>query len=159
MKNTKSVLLAINNSLLLFGTTIYCGVLWALHFFWYPSWQSLNLSNVQQHFISPTSHATDFFWIVVPIMFITNVIWIIAEWKTYKWYALLALACESAASYVGQKLIIPINKTIGAGLTSETELTTYLKEWMFLNDVRWVIMTAMWLVIVIYFNHKSMTSK
>ena len=92
-------------------------------------------------------------------MFLTNIIWMIAEWKRFKWYAIIAFVCEGAATYVGQQLIIPINKTIGAGLESQAQLNDYMLEWIKLNDVRWVIMTIMWLTMMVYFNHKAMAGK
>ncbi len=70
--SAKSITAAISSTFLLFGTTVYVGVLWALHFFWYPSWEVMNVTTVQDHFINSTSAATDFFWIVVPIMFVTT---------------------------------------------------------------------------------------
>lgn len=153
---TKGILLAINNAYLFFGTTVYVGVLWALHFFWYPSWSVMNLGNVQDHFILPTSAATDFFTIVVPLMFLTNVILIVMERKTWLvWLAVVALLGITTSTVVGQVLIIPINETIAAGLTDPTELADLLQRWMFLNDVRWVAMTIMWLALMVYFIAKG----
>jgi len=148
----KRILLAINHTYLMFGTTVYVGVLWALHFFWYPSWETMTLDVVHQHFISPTSEATAFFTIVVPLMFLAGIIMIVAEWKTkFRWPSIFALLCIVGATYVGQVHIIPINKRIDAGLTDPAMLTDLLKQWMMLNDIRWVIMTVMWLVLMYYF--------
>ena len=153
MRNVKQLLLDINNVYLMFGTTIYMGVLWALHFFWYPSWNVMTVDNVQDHFINPTANATDFFWIVVPLMLVANVIFIISEWKTkYRYVALLVLACTIGASYYGQALIIPINDLIATGnVTDQAELTTLLKDWMRYNDARWIIMTIQWLAMMYFF--------
>ncbi len=49
--NRKTILTGVNHTLLMFGATVYMGVLWALHYFWYPSWEVMNVSNVQDHFI------------------------------------------------------------------------------------------------------------
>ena len=70
--NRKTMLIGANHLFLMFGTTVYVGVLWALHFFWYPSWEVMNVGNVQDHFILPTSAATKFFTIIVPIMFLCS---------------------------------------------------------------------------------------
>ncbi len=149
---TRGLLLAINNTYLFFGTTVYVGVLWALHFFWYPSWEVMNPGNVQDHFILPTSAATDFFTIVVPLMFITNAILIVYERKTrLVWLAVLALLGITVSTVVGQALIIPINESIAAGLSDPAELSRRLRRWMFLNDVRWIAMTIMWLALMGYF--------
>ena len=152
----KKYLLAINHAYLMFGVTIYVGVLWALHFFWYPSWEVMTVDTVQDHFINPTAAATDFFWIVVPIMFAANAVLIYKEWQTnMRWAAILAMLCLLAASYVGQQLIIPINELIAAGTVTANELPAMLEDWMFYNDVRWLIMSAMWLIMMVYFYTKG----
>ena len=148
---SKTLLIGVNHTLLMFGTTVYVGVLWALHFFWYPSWEVMNIDNVQDHFILPTSAATRFFTIVVPIMFLTSGIMIWQEWQTrFRWHAIIGFLGVTGATVVGQLLIIPVNKTIAAGVP-QSELTPLLKEWMALNDIRWVIITIMWLTLMIYF--------
>jgi hypothetical protein len=148
----KNLWLNINNTLLMLGTTIYVGVLWALHFFWYPSWSSMTVDVVQAHFIGPTSEATKFFTIVVPIMFVCNVILIVAEWRTrFRWVALLASTGIIGSTLVGKLLIIPINQTIAKGVATQAELTPMLMEWMKLNDVRWVMMNVMWLALMYFF--------
>lgn len=152
----KAIALAINHAYLFFGTTIYVGVLWALHFFWYPSWEVMSVANVQDHFILPTSAATAFFTIVVPLMLLANVIMIVTEWKTtYRWHAILALLCILGATYVGQVHIIPINETIAAGVADDATLLPLLQDWMMLNDIRWIIMTIMWLTLMVYFIGKG----
>ena len=68
----RETLLTINVVYFLFGATIYCGVMWSLRFFFYPSWSKMTVDNVQDHFIIPTSAATRFFLVVVPIMFFSG---------------------------------------------------------------------------------------
>ncbi len=151
----RASLLALNHGYYFFGTTIYVGVLWALHFFWYPSWEVMTVENVQDHFILPTSAATAFFTVVVPLMFLAGAVMIWAEWKTpQRWLAVLALACIIGATLVGQLLIIPVNKTIAAGVTPDV-ITGLFQKWMLYNDIRWVIMTVMWLTLLIYFIRKG----
>lgn len=148
--NRKNILIGLNHTLLMFGTTVYMGVLWALHYFWYPSWEVMNVGNVQDHFILPTSAATRFFTIVVPVMFLTSAIMIWQEWRTkFRWHAIIGFLGVTVATLVGQILIIPVNKTIAGGV-SEAELTELLREWMMLNDVRWVAVTIMWLALMVY---------
>lgn len=149
--NTKNLLIAANHILLMFGATVYMGVLWALHYFWYPSWEVINVTNVQDHFILPTSAATRFFTIVVPVMFVTSLVMIRLEWKTkFRWHAIIGLLGVIGATLVGQLLIIPVNKQIASGV-DQTTLTELLGEWMQLNDIRWIIVTIMWLALMIYF--------
>lgn len=157
--NTKSMLIGINHILLMFGTTVYMGVLWALHFFWYPSWEVMNVGNVQDHFILPTSAATRFFTVVVPIMFLTSIIMIWLEWKTkFRWHAIVGLLGVTGATLVGQILIIPVNERIAGGVDQAT-LTELLTEWMVLNDIRWIIITIMWLALMVYFLMKPSLSE
>lgn len=152
----KKILLAINHAYLMFGVTIYVGVLWALHYFWYPSWEVMTVDVVQDHFINPTSAATDFFWIVVPLMFLANAILIWKEWKTpMRWPAIIAMLCITGASYVGQAHIIPVNDEIAKGLLNAEQLSEKLGLWMTLNDIRWIIMTIMWLTMMYYFFAKG----
>lgn len=157
----KRALLVLNHAYLFFGTTVYVGVLWTLHFFFYPSWETLTVAIAQNQFILPTSEATRFFWVVVPLMFLTNLVLIISERhdRNMLVVSLLALGLQSAATYVGQALIIPVNKTIAAELANESlqqpELRELLQRWMLLNDVRWLIMSAMWLVMMYYFIAKG----
>ena len=148
-------LLALNHGYYFFGTTIYVGVLWALRFFWYPSWEVMSVENVQDHFILPTSAATRFFTVVVPLMFLAGAVMTWAEWKTpQRWLAVLALACIIGATLVGQLLIIPVNETIAAGVTPDV-ITGLFQQWMLYNDIRWVIMTVMWLTLLAYFIRKG----
>ncbi len=157
--NTKTMLIGVNHILLMFGTTVYMGVLWALHFFWYPSWEVMNVGNVQDHFILPTSAATRFFTVVVPIMFLTSIIMIWLEWKTkFRWHAIVGLLGVTGATLVGQILIIPVNKRIAGGV-DQAALTELLEEWMVLNDIRWIIITIMWLALMIYFLMKPSLSE
>ena len=58
------------------------GVLWALHFFWFPSWNNLKVDNYYDQFIPQTSTATEFFTVLVPLMFLGHVIMCWKEWKT-----------------------------------------------------------------------------
>ena len=155
MTTLKRILVGINHGFLMFGTTVYVGVLWALHYFWYPSWEVMNVGNVQEHFILPTSAATEFFTIVVPIMFLCAIIMIVLEWKTkFRWHAIIGLLGVIGATFVGQVYIIPVNKTIAAGVQPD-QLNGLLQEWMVLNDIRWIIMTIMWLALMIYFLTKG----
>lgn len=144
------MLIGVNHIVLMFGTTVYMGVLWSLHYFWYPSWEVLNVGNVQDHFILPTSAATRFFTIVVPLMFLTSGIMIWQEWRTkFRWHAIIGFLGVSGATIVGWFLIIPVNKTIAAGVAPD-KLSELLDRWMMLNDIRWVLVTAMWLSLTIY---------
>lgn len=148
----KGALLALNHAYSLFGATLYCGVLWALRFFWFPTWRNLRVDNYYEQFIPQTTAATKFFTVVVPLMFLTVIILIVAEWKTAtRWLGIAALLLLGGATYVGQALIIPINKTLAGHVTDQALLTADLERWISYNEIRWILMTAMWLVMMIYF--------
>jgi hypothetical protein len=57
----KGRLLALNHAVFLWGSTLYVGVLWALHFFWFPSWTHLTVAKHYDQFIPQTMTATKFF--------------------------------------------------------------------------------------------------
>jgi glucan phosphoethanolaminetransferase (alkaline phosphatase superfamily) len=145
-------LLVINHAYIFFGTALYVGVLWALHFFWFPSWTRMTVSNYYGEFIPPTDAATRFFTIVVPLMFVALAVMVVSEWRTrFRWVAVGALACLAAATYVGTQYIIPVNKILKGRITDQAQLTQLLQRWMELNDIRWVLITIMWLLLMYYF--------
>jgi hypothetical protein len=153
----RQTLLTANAVYFLFGATIYCGVMWALHFFFYPSWTGMTVDTVQEHFVVPTSAATRFFLVVVPIMFFSGLVLIATEWANGGAFAAVIIAFLGicASTYVGWIHIIPINRRIKAGVADQAHLVPLLKRWMFLNDVRLVTVTIMWGAIVWYFIAKG----
>jgi hypothetical protein len=152
----KPKLLAANHAYSMFGTTLYVGVLWALRFFWYPGWRKLKVSNYFDQFVPQTTAATKFFTVVVPLMYLSLATMTVTERKSrLRWVPLGGLTCLSAATYVGQGHIIPINKILAQGVTDQTELEEYLRRWMALNDIRWGLMTTMWLILMYYFIAKG----
>jgi len=152
----KGVLLAINHSCVFFGATLYCGVLWAMHFFWFPTWQHLTVDNYYYHFVPETLAATAFFTVVVPIMFLCNLIALITEWKGgLRWPVIAAFLCLSTGTWIGQMYIIPVNKIIDAGVHDQAQLSSLLQRWMSLNDMRWIALTIMWLAMMYYFIAKA----
>ena len=88
-------------------------------------------------------------------MFVAGAVMIWMEWKTpQRWLAVFALACIVGATVVGQVLIIPVNETIAAGVMPDV-ITGLFERWMLYNDIRWVIMTVMWLTLLVYFIRKG----
>lgn len=156
MNMMKNILLNLNAGYAFFTSSIYMGVMWALHFFWYPGWHYLNLGNVQDAFVGPTSEATKFFTILVPIMMVSCIILIITEWKQpARWTTWLITAGIVAATLVGKLIIIPINDTIAAGVADQATLNTLMERWMMLNNIRMAITTVMWLGCLFYFIYKK----
>jgi len=144
--NFRKLTINVSAAYCFFVSSIYMGVMWALHFFWYPGWHSLTLDNVSDHFVGPTSLATKFFTILVPIMLVLSLTLMILEWKTknIRWATALIVLGIIGATLVGQLNIIPINKTIAQGVASQEELNRLLEKWMNLNNIRLVITTVMW---------------
>lgn len=148
----KEWLLLVNALYFLFGATMYMGTMWVLRFFLYPTWRTLTPENVGDHFGIPTTLATRFFTFVVPPMFLTGIVLVWSEWGT--WYVLLSAVCLVGIillTYVGQRLIIPVNKKIRGGeFSGAAGLTPLLVRWMALNDIRFVGATITWAAIVWY---------
>ncbi len=156
----KNKLIALSHGYYFWGTSIYVGLLWSLHFIFYPSWTSISPESVEAHFLVPVNAATDFFTIVVPGMLLTGLVMVYAEWKTkQRWTALLAYGCLLVMMFVGYFLIRPVNESITENITSGTlqadVLSNQLNDWMCYNDLRGVIMTAMWLIILFYYSSKA----
>ena len=136
----------------LFGASLYMGTMWVLKWFLFPTWTGLNRDSVKIHFGIPTRRATVFFTVVVPIMFVASIVLIVVEWgSSYVWFGVGCLIGIFLLTFVGQGLIIPINKKIRGGeFADDTELRHLLKQWMTLNDVRFYSSTLTWIVIVWY---------
>jgi hypothetical protein len=148
-----AALLTANAVYFLFGATIYCGVMWALRFFFYPSWTGMTLDNVHDHFVVPTTAATRFFLVVVPLMFASSIVLLVTEWgegATF-WATVIAFLGISVSTYVGWIHIIPVNRKIRDGAPDNATLAVLLKKWMFLNSIRWITVTIMWGAAVWYF--------
>jgi len=152
----KPLLLTLNLIFLWFGTTMYAGVLWSLHFFWFPTWRHLRVETYYEQFIPQTTAATQFFTIVVPLMFASLIIIIIQEWKTtLKWVGLAGLLTLGAATFFGTMRIIPINKTLKAGITDQAQLNNLLGQWIQLNETRFILLSLLWLIFVFYVLRKG----
>jgi hypothetical protein len=100
----------------------------------------------------PTILATKFFTVVVPPMFLTALVLVVTEWGDYlMWLGVVCLVGIVVLTYVGQALIIPVNKRIRGGEYDGPEgLTRLLKRWMQLNDIRFVVSTVTWARVVWY---------
>ncbi|WP_339711497.1 hypothetical protein [Cyclobacterium amurskyense] len=157
MSPLKKTLLDINNAYIFFCASIYLGMFWSLHYFWFPNYpKTLNLSNYYDAIIPQTDLATKFFFISIPIMAIALVIMLITEWKTgLRWVPLAWIPGLLAPVLVQQLYIEDVNNQFKAGLTDEGTLQALLTEWMWLNDIRWIILTVMWLITMYFFIAKA----
>jgi uncharacterized membrane protein len=113
--------------------------------------------NVGAHFGVPTTLATKFFTVVVPPMFVSGIVLVWSEWGS--WYIVLSAICLIGIvvlTWVGQRLIIPVNKKVRSGqFDGAAGLTLLLVRWMRLNDIRFVASTVTWAAIVWYIAGKG----
>lgn len=157
MSPLKQTIVDLSNAYVFFCASIYLGMFWSLHFFWFPNYPStLNLDNYYDAIIPQTTLATKFFFITIPIMAAALVVMLISEWKTkLMWVPLAWIPGLSIPVVIQQAYIEDVNTQFSAGLTDEATLQTLLEEWMFLNDLRWIILTIMWVITMYFFIAKS----
>lgn len=157
MSPLKQTIVDLSNAYVFFCASIYLGMFWSLHFFWFPNYPStLNLDNYYNAIIPQTTLATKFFFITIPIMAAALVVMLISEWKTkLMWVPLAWIPGLSIPVVIQQAYIEDVNTQFSAGLTDEATLQTLLEEWMFLNDLRWIILTIMWVITMYFFIAKS----
>lgn len=150
-------LVDINNAYIFFCSSIYLGMFWSLHLFWFPNYPStLTLENYYDAIIPQTTLATKFFFVTIPIMAVAIVVMLITEWKTHlRWVPILWILGLLAPVIVQQAYIEAVNNEFSAGVTSEARLQELLQEWMYLNDVRWIILSIMWGVTMYFFIAKA----
>jgi hypothetical protein len=153
----KKFLLDLNNTYIFFCSSLYLGLFWSLHFFWFPHYpETLNLENYYDAIIPQTTTATKFFFITIPIMAVCIVIMLISEWKTrFRWVPILWFPGLFGPVIIQQMYIEKVNDQFIAGVTDMATLQELLHRWMFLNDLRWIILTIMWGIMMYYFLAKA----
>lgn len=157
MSPLKQTLIDINNAYIFFCASIYLGLFWALHFFWFPNYpDTLTIDNYYEAIIPQTTLATEFFFITIPIMAVAIGVMLITEWKTpLRWVPIAWIPGLLAPVVIQQAFIEDVNNQFIEGVTNETLLQELLQEWMFLNDLRWIILTVMWLITMYFFIAKA----
>jgi hypothetical protein len=157
MNPTKKTLIDINNAYIFFCASIYLGLFWSLHFFWFPNYpDTLTVSNYYDAIIPQTTTATKFFFITIPIMAIAIVVMLITEWKSgLRWVPIAWIPGLLIPVVVQQAYIEDVNNQLIAGVMDENLLQELLREWMFLNDIRWIILTIMWGITMYFFIAKA----
>ncbi len=154
---TKQTLLDLNNAYIMFCASVYLGMFWSLHFFWFPHYPTtLTLDTYYNAIIPQTTTATKYFFITIPIMAVCLVIMLISEWHSkLRWVPLAWIPGLSVPVLVQQKWIEDINDIFKAGVHSEAELQSLLNRWMMLNDVRFIILAIMWAITLYFFIAKA----
>lgn len=157
MNTVKKTLVDINNAYIFFCASLYLGMFWSLHFFWFPSYpDTITLENYYNSIIPQTTAATKFFFVSIPIMCVAIIIMLITEWKSrLRWVPLAWIPGLLVPVVVQQAYIEKVNNQFIAGVTDAQVLQDLLKEWMFLNDIRWIILTIMWGITMYFFIAKA----
>lgn len=157
MNRISRTLLDLNNAYIFFCASLYLGLFWSLHFFWFPHYpDTLTLDNYYDAIIPQTTTATKFFFITIPIMAIAIVIMLITEWKSnLRWIPLAWIPGLLIPVVVQQAFIEDVNNQFIKGVTEPALLQDLLQEWMLLNDIRWIILTIMWCITMYFFIAKA----
>ena len=96
------------------------------------------------------------FFITIPIMAVAIVIMLITEWKSkFRWVPILWIPGLFGPVIVQQLFIEDVNDQFIAGVNDMDTLQELLSEWMWLNDIRWIILTIMWCVTMYFFIAKA----
>jgi hypothetical protein len=153
----KKLLLDLNNAYIFFCASLYLGLFWSLHFFWFPNYpNTLTIDTYYDAIIPQTDTATRFFFITIPIMAVAIGIMLYTEWKTkLRWVPIAWIFGLLLPVLVQQIFIENVNDAFKAGVTDPARLQELLTEWMFLNDVRGVILTIMWCITMYFFIAKA----
>jgi hypothetical protein len=144
------IAVAVSLVLLFFCCSVYLGVFWGLHFFWFPDWKNLTVDNFRPQFFGPIGHARKFFTIVVILMYLAIIALLVLEWSTYRYFHIAEFLLLSASFYVGNWLVFPINTALKSPTVTQPDLTSGLTRWMRFNSIRTVIITVTWLVVMWY---------
>jgi Domain of unknown function (DUF1772) len=152
----KGKLLATTYLAALFVTTIYVGLMWSLHFFWFPSWQEVASTDFRNHFEVPVREATRFFTYLVPIQLLSLGILAWIEFRgRFRWLTLSSFIIMSATHVLAIILIFPINRKLSAVGTPELEVRSGLQQWMMYNDGRGFLATTVWFLLLVYILKKG----
>lgn len=155
--NIKQTLIDINNAYIFFCSSVYLGMFWSLHFFWFPNYpKTLNINNYYDAIIPQTTLATKYFFVTIPIMAFAILIMLITEWKSkLRWVPLTWIVGLLVPVIIQQKYIEVINNKFITGITDAVTLQSLLSEWMYFNDLRFIILTVMWFITMYFFLAKA----
>lgn len=93
-------------------------------------------------------------------MAVCLVIMLISEWKTsLMWVPIAWIPGLLAPVIIQQAYIEKINNHFIDGVSDEATLQKLLTEWMYLNDLRWIILTIMWGITMYFFIAKAKKNK
>lgn len=89
-------------------------------------------------------------------MMVAIIIMLITEWKgKLRWVPLAWIPGLVVPVLVQQMFIEKVNNQFKAGIDDPAVLQQLLDKWMYLNDIRWIILTIMWLITMYFFIAKA----
>ena len=130
-------------------SSIYMGLLISLHLFWYPTWEMISITNLEDNFNQPVLHAVKTFKPLVVILNICALI-LIPLAKPRLLFVLLFIFILTFTG-ISIKYILPLNHTL-ANLNDEKIISQNLILWMKYNDYRMGIIVATWLLTLYLIN-------
>ena len=137
---------------LMFGASFYLGMMLTMKFFLFPTWNTVRLSTLESQMGIPVRRATITFTWLLPLMLISPVLLVIAEWgEPTVVLAWLCLAGVLVLSVVSQLLQRPLNVELYSGtITTDEHLQSVVKRWMAVNNVRFYAAAATWVFTLWY---------
>lgn len=147
--------LVTNNLFLSLCTSMYLGTGWSLALFSFPMASKLTPDNYYNQFVPQVTAATKFFTVMTTLMVASAIAMVIGEPSA--WYRVLpgiVLAAVIAATVLTVVYILPDNRKMAAGISSQNELNTILRRWMFRNWIRVALWTVQWAAMAVWFGLK-----
>ena len=145
-------LVTINDTFLLFATSIYMGTGWSLVFFSFPIAPSLTVDTYYQQFVPQVQAATKFLTWLTILMTAAAIVMLVDEWGTrFMWFPVVVLVGLIAATGLTEVRLFPLNKLMASHIRDESVLHSTLQRWMRLNRVRVALWTVEWLAAASYF--------
>lgn len=137
---------------LMFGASFYLGMMLTMKFFLFPMWSTVRLATLENQMGFPVRRATITFTYLLPLMLLSPVLLVIAEWgRPTVWLAWACLAGVLVLSVVSQLLQRPLNVKLYSGtIRSDEELQVVVQRWMGVNNVRFVAAAATWVFTLWY---------
>jgi len=155
-EDLKKKLSLLCGALLFAGVSIYFGTGWSTAIFQFPVLPKLTVADYYLHFIPQIDAATSFFKFLVTMMITTGLILAWAEWRTrYRWLPILVLLAVVGATLLTTLVIFPVNDILRQGIHDQAQLVQVMDRWKHLTEVRVVIWSFEWVVMMFYFGSKA----
>jgi hypothetical protein len=155
-EDLKKKLFLLCGALLFAGVSIYFGTGWSTAIFQFPVLPKLTVADYYLHFIPQVDAATSFFKFLVTMMITTGLILAWAEWRTrYRWVPILVLLAVVAATLLTTLVVFPVNDILRQGIHDQAQLVQVMDRWKHLTEVRVVIWSFEWVVMMFYFGSKA----